>query len=267
MDLYHKNMKPLSFYIIFHDHLFQENTQEFSPQEISAFFTWVAVNEKVTKIFPAWLPEGGVLKEYEMKKYSPHLQMLNYYQNSAFFHLFWNPQLINSKYIGFGQYDMKISAKEFREIYSQLESDTADKVITAFPYSSISLYASALTKESWIHCFIQPYNEFFGMNHTLESLEKTPLCLLHTFIIPTWFFFHIMPFVENLMPKILKALQWDTRHLAGTLERIFALCISCGMVEGKFRAVLQLHGVQHVDQQHSEDTLRNIKQGSSKPTV
>jgi hypothetical protein len=75
----------------------------------------------------------------------------------------------------------------------------------------------------------------------------------------------MMPFVENLMPRILKTLQWETRHLAGTLERIFALCISCGIIEGKFREILQLHGFQHVDQQHSEDSLRNIKQGSSKP--
>jgi len=152
-------------------------------------------------------------------------------------------------------------------MYSLIEGDTADKVITAFPYNFIMLYASAIPKEGWNDCFIQPYNEFFGMNHTLESLEKTPLFLIHTFIIPTWFFFHVMPFVENLIPKILKTLKWDTRHLAGTLERIFALCISCGMVEGKFRAVLQLHGIQHVDQQHSEDTLRNMRQGSSKPFI
>ena len=162
---------------------------------------------------------------------------------------------------------MKISAKEFREMYSLIEGDTADKVIAPFPYDFEALYSSPLTKEDWNHCFIQPYNEFFGINHTFESLEKTPLCLLHTFIIPTWFFFHIMPFVENLMPKILKTLKWDTRHLAGTLERIFALCISCGIVEGKFRAVLQLQGFQHVDQQHSEDTLRNIKKGSSRPVA
>jgi len=95
------------------------------------------------------------------------------------------------------------------------------------------------------------------MNHTLESLSKVPLALLHTFIMPTWFFLHIMPFVENLTPEILRVLNWETRHLAGTLERVFALCISCGIIEGKLN-LFHLSGFQHIENQHSEDKLRGI---------
>jgi hypothetical protein len=72
----------------------------------------------------------------------------------------------------------------------------------------------------------------------------------------------MMPFVEHLLPRILETLQWDTRHLAGTLERVFALCISCAITEGKFRHILKLEGIEHVDNQHSEDILRGIAAGS-----
>jgi hypothetical protein len=67
-----------------------------------------------------------------------------------------------------------------------------------------------------------------------------------------------MPFIENLTPIILRELNWETRHIAGTLERVFALCISCGVLEGKLKGFIALTGFQHVEEQHSEDLLRGI---------
>jgi hypothetical protein len=252
-------MKPLNFFIVFHDHVFRENTSEFTDAEIKEFFTWVAVNEKVPKDLLSWIP--NLLEEWNMKKHSPLFQMLNFYQNSVFYHVYWNKDLIDSKYIGFGQYDMKMSAPEFRQMYqvASAKEDMADKVFTPFLYDFNALFSSPMDQNGWTSCFLNPYNEFFGMNHTLESLSKTPLALLHTFIMPTWFFLHIMPFVENLTPIILRELNWETRHLAGTLERVFALCISCGVLEGKLKGFIPLTGFQHIEGQHSEDLLRGIK--------
>lgn len=246
-------MKPLSFFIIFHDTVFQENTSEFTKDELKEFFTWIAVNEKIRKGVYTFIP--NLLEEWKMPIHSPLFQMLNFYQNSVFYHLAWNKQLIDSKYVGFGQYDMKISASEFRQMYQIISTDTANKVFAPFLYDFNALYSSPL--QNWSSCFIAPYNKFFGMNHTLESISTLPLALLHTFILPTWFFLHIMPFVENLTSEILRALNWETRHLAGTLERVFALCISCGILEGKIKLV-SLSGFQHVEAQHSEDKLRGI---------
>ena len=245
-------MKPLSFFIIYHDNLFQENTSGI-PQDI---FTWVAVNEKIPKVFPEWV-KNSLLKEYEMKIHNPLQQMTNFYQNSVFFHLYWNKELINSKYIGFGQYDMSFKPEEFMQIYESLVHDTADKIIPVFMYP----FAALGRKEDygvWEEIFLKPYNSYYGTSHTFNTIEHLPLCLLHTFIMPTWFFLHMMPFVESVVPRILKVLNWDTRHLAGHLERIFALCISCGIVEGKFRSLVPLKGVSHIDAQHSVDMLRGI---------
>ena len=248
-------MKPLNFFIIYHDKLFKENTAGFTEKELE-IFTWVAVNEKVPKEFPDWIPK--IIKEYEMKIHNPLYQMTNFYQNSAFFHLYWNKELINSKYIGFGQYDMSFNADEMRTILKAIENDTADKIIPVFTYPFDGLCNSE-EMPIWKELFIKPYNDYYGTSHELKSVEGLPLCLLHTFIMPTWFFLHMMPFVESLVPRILKFLNWDTRHLAGTLERVFALCISFGIIEGKFRQLIPLKGVSHTDSQRSADELRGIK--------
>ena len=245
-------MKPLNFFIIYHDKVFQENTSGI-PEGI---FTWVAVNEKIPKVFPEWI-QNSLLKEYEMKVHCPLQQMTHFYQSSVFFHLYWNKDLINSKYIGFGQYDMSFAPGEFMKVYDILTNDTADKIIPVFMYPFDAL---GVKEEMgvWEEIFMKPYNSYYGTAHTLKSIEHLPLCLLHTFIMPTWFFLHMMPFVESILPRILKFMNWETRHLAGNLERIFALCISCGIVEGKFRSLVPLQGVSHIDAQHSVDELRGI---------
>jgi hypothetical protein len=153
---------------------------------------------------------------------------------------------------------MSINADEFRKVYNIIKDDNADKIIGVFAYQFEALYSNVITKQGWEECFLKPYNKFYGTNHTFEILEKAPLFLLHTFIIPTWYFLHLMPFIEYSLPIILKTLNWETRHIAGTLERIFALAISSAIIEGKFRNLIQLHGVSHVEIQHSPDSFRGM---------
>lgn len=258
-------MKSLTFFIIFHDNVFQENTSGFTSGEMKEYFTWLAVNEKVPKIYPSWIPNH--IREWEMKKHSPLFQMLNFYQNSVFYHLLWNPELIESKYIGFGQYDMKISAPEFRQMTHRIDEAAdfkGDTVFAPFLYDFSALYSSPIDLIGWTRIFLTPYNNFYATNHTMERLSKLPLALLHTFIIPKWFFLHMMPFVESLTPEILRTLGWETRHLAGTLERIFALCISCAVIEGNILHLVDVKGFQHVEGQHSEDKLRGLGLGLGK---
>jgi hypothetical protein len=250
-------MKPLTFYIIFHDRVFKENTAGFSDSEVQTF-RWVAVNEKIPKKDIEWIPKDCLLKEYEMNVNSPLYQMTNFYQNSVFLHLYWNKELLDSKYMGFGQYDMRFNPDHFRKVTEILKDDMADKLCGVFLYSFAAL-CNIENISLWEEFFLQPYNSFYSMKHTFKSIEDIPLVLMHTFIIPTWFFLHMMPFVESIIPNVLRALDWDTRALAGTLERVFALCISCGIKEGKFRHILQLEGVSHIESQRSADALRGIK--------
>jgi hypothetical protein len=261
-------MKPLTFYIVFHKNLFESNTAGFTDAEKAEMLCWVGVNEKVLKEVPAWLTVTGapILYEYEMRNYSPLYQMSNFYQNSVFFHLYENQHLLTSKYIGFGQYDMSYDVAEFRKMYKDIDGDNGDKLFPAFLFGFEHLFG-VLDEHGWEQFFIKPYNEFYGTRHTLESLGRLPLFLMHTFVMPTWYFLHMMRFVKHLLPTTLSSLNWDTRHLAGTLERVFALCMSAAVIEGKFKAVIPLKGCNHDTGQRVADTMRGIAAGPASGTA
>ena len=72
----------------------------------------------------------------------------------------------------------------------------------------------------------------------------------------------MMEFIEHILPTSLKFLNWETRHLAGTLERVIALSISCAILEGKFRHVTPLEGCVNNKNQHTGDEMRGIPKGS-----
>ena len=219
---------------------------------------WVAVNESIDKEYPDFIPKDCMIKEWEMPIHSPLYQMLNFYQNSTFLHIYWNKLHEQSKYIGFAQYDMSIDAEELLKSEISMTTDTGNTLFIAFPYNAEQTL-SHFSDGFWIDCFLNPYNKFYGQGHTLEAIKKIPLFLLHTFIIPSWFFAHMMPFIENSIPKILRSLDWNTRHLAGTLERIFGLCLSCGIIEGKFSNIIQLKGIKtDIGDQRDSDAFRGI---------
>jgi hypothetical protein len=143
-----------------------------------------------------------------------------------------------------------------------LENDSADKVVTLFPYPPEGvIFGSPELETYFTETFIKPYEQYTHITHSLESLAKWPLFLMHSFIVPSWFFKQMMEFMEWNLPTILKSLDWNLQHLAGTLERLFALCISAGIEEGRFRKVLHIRKTDHNGAQHSGDPFRNIPTG------
>lgn len=253
-------MQFLTTYIVFHKQVFPFNTKDFTQQELQEYFTWVGVNEKITKQLPDIFQSNNIIYEYKLKNHCPLYQMLNFYQNSVFFHLYKNPELVKSRYIGFSQYDMSINAELFRDCINSLKSSEQDKVVGFFMYPYQAL-VNLFEEDKWEQIFFEPYRKYFGTRVFVKDIHHLPLCLLHSFILPSWFFFHMMPFVEKILPLILKELNWNTLHLAGTLERVFALCINCAIFEGKINVLLQSNAMKHEESQHMEDTLRGIKAG------
>ena len=252
-------MKTLSFYIIFHKKIYEDNTKSFHPEHMKHSLKWVAVNEKIEKEYTDYIPPECLIKEWEMTIYNPLYQMTNFYQNSVFLHIYWNKLYENSKYIGFAQYDMSIDAPELLDIETNSLKDSDSIICAAFIYHTAALF-NAFLEEDWIHMFLIPYNTFYGKSHSMDLLKTMPVFLLHTFIIPSWFFKDMMPFIEKIIPILLRKLNWDTRNLAGTLERVFALCLSCGIIEGKFTTLIQMHGIKtDIPGQREADTLRGIK--------
>jgi hypothetical protein len=250
-------MAPLTFYIVYHKILHKENTKDFPDSLKNSALMWVAVNEEIEKEYPSWI-NNRLLKEWEMPHHSPLYQMLHWQQNSFFHHLFWNRETISTKYVGFGQYDQMLIAEEFKTLISALQNDKGDKLIGCFPceFNTICDYFS---EKDWVENFLVPYNNFYKMNHSLVEFKDKPMMLLHTFIIPTWFFNHMMPFIEHITPIIVKKLKWEIRHFAGTLERVYALCLAAGMIEGKFRSVHGFSGVKQRDDQRTPDPIRGVQ--------
>lgn len=251
----------INIYIIYHKNVYIKNTSSFTNEEIADNFIWVGVNESISKFNDDWINGDCLLQEWTMPVYNPLLQMSNFYQNSVFFHLYWNRSLLKSKYVGFAQYDMEFDSVALRHIFDDVETDSGDKVFGAYPYN-FDIIFDILNLASWEECFMKPYNKYYNTEHVLTDISGIKLFLYHTFIIPKWFFIHMMDFVEKMYIGVLRKLNWNTRHLAGTLERVFALCIAFGIKENKFRQVYIWQGVKHNETQRTADTLRGIIAGS-----
>lgn len=241
-------MQPLTFYIIFHKDLFPSNTDAFSTREIKNIFTWVGVNEAIQKTIPLRMLGYPFIYEYKMRLYNPVFQKNNFYQNSVFFHLYRNQSYLNSKFVGFGQYDMKFDRSSIPVALID------DHVYGYFPYENEAIW-NLFPREFWQAVFLDEYNQYYTTSHTFEDLSRYPFFLYHTFILPTSVFIHIMPFIEHVTNVLLVKLP-TTRHIAGSLERVFALCIACSLVENKLKGHTTLGGVSHLLEQHSEDALR-----------
>jgi hypothetical protein len=247
--------KDLTFYIVFHSVLYSENTEDFSLQEILDKFVWVGVNSRIRKTTPLKMINYPFMYEYKMRLYNPMFQDNHYYQNSVFFHLYKNREYLQSKFIGFAQYDMKF---ERQSIPKKLMDDYVYGYITHTP----DVIWNYFDLEFWQTCFLDEYNKFYGKAHMMENICKQPLFFFHTFIIPTSFFLHIMPFVEHETAVILKKLDNNTQHIAGTLERVFALCIACGLTEGRLKGAVIQGGIIHKQkEQRTADSFREIVKG------
>ena len=245
-------VRPLTVYIVFHRDLFPENTADFTDEEIKQTFVWAGVNEDIVKVIPPKMISYPFVYEYKMNMYRPWYQSNHFYQNSFMLHLFNNPELIQSRFVGFGQYDM---AFRRRCIPDTLEDDHAYGYFLGGNESIFNPYSPS----SWQVFFLDPYNKFYNTSHTFESLSHFPLFFYHTFIIPTSFFMHIMPFIQLDAHTIISVLGGNTRHIAGTLERVFALCIAAGLAEGRLKGSTVLDGIEHLqDAQRTDDLLRNI---------
>lgn len=245
--------RPLTFFIVFHKDLFPSNTAAFLKHERNSIFVWVGVNADVPKLIPASMVDSPIIYEFKMPLHNPMYQKNNFYQNSVFFHLYKNQNYLQSKFVGFGQYDMRFSRASIPVLAD-------DHVYGYFSYG-IEVISNYYPLSFWQGWFLNVYNEYYNTSHTFTDLEKYPMFMYHTFILPTSFFLHIMPFVEHDTGVILSMLGGETRHIAGTLERVFALCIACGLAEGRLKGSVNQRGISHISEQHTDDPVRGIVRG------
>jgi len=232
-------MDSLSFYIIFHKKVFPENTPDLPC------FTYLGANENIEKEVDSL--KYPVIYEYDMDGYNPMYQMLQFCDNSIILNFPSPPK----PFVGFCQYDMLINAN-FKSIFNYL--DNHNKMVGFFPYN-IATIQDIVTKDQWNELLIS-YNAEYKTEHSMDTLSDTPFFLMNTYILPSWFYTKLQKQLRKFLPQILKFLNYNMRHLAGTLERTNALILACAMKEGTLIAGIS-DAITDVRQQTLFDELRD----------
>jgi hypothetical protein len=210
--------QKLTFYIIFHQKNFPQNIPDLKC------FSFLAANERVIKdIHPD--TKHPIVYEYHTPSYNPIYQMLNFCDNSVIL----NIQPPPTPFIGLCQYDMNIDKENMILAINTL---TEPNSMVGFYDFHIETIFDQLTQDDY-NSILLIYNDKFNTSHTVESLSDTPFFLLNTFIIPSYFFLHLQTTLKLLLPTVFKLLNYDMRHIAGTLERVNALIIACAIKEQK----------------------------------
>jgi hypothetical protein len=148
-------------------------------------------------------------------------------------------------HIGFFQYDMKMSPEIFDNIKTICTEDK-DASIAFYPYPIEQLF-EIVNPGAW-QFIIQQYSNFFQTPVDTALLESKKLALYHTFVIKKETFCRMMHFAKKVLPNITTFLS-DTgnRHIAGTLERLFALFLNLEIVTGNMKDFIWIEGLIHDD--------------------
>lgn len=217
-------MNNITVYIVFHKYLFPRNIPPYPC------FKYLAVNENIIKEIDHTQIKHDILYEYDMPRYNSIYQMIKFNENSAILNL--SPPSTN--FTGFCQYDMIIDKDEFDKILKSLH---IPNLMIGFFYYDQKTICDILSSDGW-NQIINIYNKKYEKNHTMISLKECPFFLMNTYILPTWFFIRLQSDIKLCLPTILKLLNYNMRHIGGTLERFNSLIIACAIKEGLLRCAL-----------------------------
>jgi len=232
--------------IIGHKEFYEKSVKGIPEEDLKNHVRFVLVNENVhDKNVPASFPEECIVKEYDIENYEPFYQKNNYYQNSFFFNLMNVIDTLGLDQIGFFQYDMVLTPV-FDKIKTICESDST-AAIAFYPYPIEQLF-EILNPPAW-QFFIQQYSNFFNVEVDTEPLEKLPLALFHAFVIPKSNYCRMMHFTKKVLPNLITFLssRGGNRHIAGTLERLFALFLNLEIVTKNMKDFTWVDGLIHDD--------------------
>ena len=234
----------LTFYVIFHQKIFPENIPD------NKVFKYLAANELVNKEIDANKLKHEIIYEYNTPNYNPLYQMLKFCDNS----IILNIQPPPTPFVGFCQYDMSINSDKFNPIQKYLDGN--NKMIGFFPYP-INVIFDILKPDQWNEV-LSVYNNNNNTTHLIENFTDLPFFLMNTYIIPSWFFTKIQTNLKSILPTIFKLLNYNMRHIAGTLERTNSLIIACALKEGVLKCALS-DSITDIASQKIVDPFRHGK--------
>jgi len=236
----------LSYLILFHKSL-PYNTQVFTEEEQKSFL-YCAINDSIPKQVPNWALKQLLIEWEASAYYNPLYQMNRMSYCSIFFHLARQPELIQTPYIGFGQYDQHIDPTTYREAVSLLNK-TPNALCGAFPLTGKKI-CEFITLQGWDNLLIQPLNKLYPQSPiTFDELVRQPVFGMNTFILPKSIFIDMMRFVETYIFKnLLIMIKYDTSNISTCLSYVFGLYLAYCIHHGKFSDVF-MYKVSYVVEQ------------------
>jgi len=230
-----------TLYVIFHKFLVPEAYETLSPADL-AHFRFFAVNAKIPKKIPEHL-KPNLIEERGLPWYNPFLQHNRFCESSAFFHLWKNPHLITTDYIGFFHYDMLITEATIR--FLEAEAHRGGLLFTNVCLPAAPQLCQIIPIHSW-GAFVSAYNTMFGTRHTIADVLKEDLPLYHSFVVHRETFDKMMTFAEKVIPFLFELIGFDTTHLPFMVERLHGIFLTLQTLDGRVKR-LSLPGVTHVD--------------------
>lgn len=235
-----------SLAIIGHKTFYAKTVEGIPIEDLKKHVKFVCVNEKlIPKNIPTEFPSECIMNEYDIPEYEPFYQQNNFYQNSFFFNLMNVIDTLGLDQVGFFQYDMIFTPKIFEQIKTTCAEDP-QSAIAFYPYPIEPLF-EILQPGVW-QFIIQQYANFFDVPiDDAYKLDTMKLALFHTFVIPVENYKRMMMFTKSVLKNIMAFLSGNTRHIAGTLERVFALFLNLEIISGNMKDFVFIDGLVHDD--------------------
>jgi len=253
-----KSMLCMTFQIaiVGHNKFYEQTVVDVSEDDLKKYVKFVCVNEKIPKNIPDSYPKECIINEWDIPEYESYYQENNFYQNSFFFNLMNVIDTLGLEHIGFGQYDMIYT----QDIMDQMKEKCQDikAAIGFYPYPIEPLF-EILQPGVW-QFIIQKYSNFFDIAiDDIDKLDTMKLALFHTFIIPVENYKRMMCFTKDILKNVTAFLGNNTRHMAGTLERVFALFLNLEIITGNMQEFQWIDGLVHDDVNlRLADSLRGL---------
>jgi len=215
----------LHIFIVFHKHIIDECYSNIPNEILNKYFTFIAVNEKIEKIYTP--NKYNVVNEWELPIYDATLQMRGYNENSALYHVYVNNLHKSCDFIGFFQYDMKFNNNIVEYFLHSHEEKNNSQICAPFALHTFN----SCSYDSWceiptLEFIINDYETFFQKKMTRTA--EYPL--YNSYIIPVDIYEKIMKWVIQLYDKMY---PWCIQppncshfaHIGGIYERIMAYAI------------------------------------------
>lgn len=190
---------------------------------------------------------GGcqVLYEHELPHYNPRLQLQNFRETSALYHVYANGLHEGLDYVGFAQYDMAFGDEAFRIVEDSLRGgQQAESIFYAWSLPTSHPEVFDRIGSPIYEAMVESYNRHFGTHYSLADLStgtatNPRLILLSTFVISARLFAKVMAWASEFIAE-LPRLHDGRRGLPGfadVLERAYGLALAIEVMEGRATAV------------------------------